>query len=137
MVNEKDVIDLVNNWQDKDRKTMAEFIAELYKDKFVEIYLGDSYEDVSTEQISTNYPAVFCCKVVTAYKECLVLQPLYVEKNKSVKSGGLLFISERAVRALTEIDNAMVLQDMILRSSDSLAVYKSFVKNEKAKINRK
>lgn len=137
MVTEKEVVNLVNDWQDKDRKTMAEFIAELYKDKYVEIYLGDSYEDVSTEQISTNYPAVFCCKVVTAYKECLVLQPIYVEKDRTVKSSGLLFISERAIRALSEIDNSMVLQDMILRSGDSLSVYKAYIGNRKIKINRK
>lgn len=136
-INEKNVIDLVDQWQDKDRRTMAEFIAELYKDRYVEIYLGDTYEDVSTEQISTSYPAVFCCKVITAYKECLVLKPIYVEKDRTVRSSGLLFVSERAIRALSEIDNEMVIQDMILRSSDSISVYKSYIGNSKTKINRK
>ena len=35
-------------------KTIAEFLSIVFKDKFIEVYLGDAYEDVSTEQISTS-----------------------------------------------------------------------------------
>lgn len=31
-------------------KTFAEFVAEIFKDKFIEIYVGDAYEDVSVDQ---------------------------------------------------------------------------------------
>lgn len=100
-------------------KTFAEFLVEVFKDKFVEIYLGDEYESVSVEQISTPYPAVFCGKVVAAYKECLVISCVYVNEQKKMQTGNLLFINERAIRALDEIDGNGVLQDLFWRSADS------------------
>lgn len=105
-------------------KTFAEFLAETLKDKYVEIYLGDSYEEVSTEQISTSYPAVFCGKVVTAYKECLVINCAFINASKKLQHGNLLFINERAIRALNIIDGFGVLQDMFWRSSESTNMLK-------------
>jgi len=112
-------------------KTFAEFLAELFRDRFIEIYLGDSYEEVSTEQISTSYPAILCGKVVGAYRECLVINGAYVDskgKNKKIKLGNVLFINERAIRALTEVDGNGTLEDMLLRSKESLDVKAAFVK---------
>lgn len=109
-------------------KTFAEFIVSLYKDKYVEIYLGDSYEDITTEQVSTSYPAVLCGKVLNAYKECLVLNGVYVNKKGDFKSGNIVLINERAIRALNEIDDNGVLEDMLLRSRESLQVKHLFDK---------
>lgn len=103
-------------------KTFAEFLAETLQDKLVEIYLGDSYEEVSVEQISTSYPAVFCGKIVSAYRECLVINSVYVDKSKTINIGNLVFINERAIRALKQIDGKGVLEDMFLRSKESLDV---------------
>jgi len=122
------VIHEVINQLNKDRsKTFAEFIATLYKDKFVEIYLGDAYEEVSTEQISTAYPAVFCGKVIAAYRECLVISAAYV-KDKKIQIGNMMFINERAIRALNEVDGNGTLDEMFLRSKESLAVRDTFDK---------
>ena len=107
-------------------KTLAEFIATVFKDKFVEIYLGDSYEEVSLEQTSQSYPAVFCGKVVAAYKECLVLDSVYVE-NKKLTLGNLVFLSERAIRGLNAIDGKGTLEEMFLRSSESLEIKRHFI----------
>lgn len=116
----------------KDRtRTFAEFIATIFKDKFVEIYLGDSYEEISLEQISQSYPAVFCGKVVAAYKECLVLNTAYVKKgSKNFELGNLVFISERAIRGLTEIDGNGIMEEMFLRSRESLEIKSQFIDNE-------
>jgi len=103
-------------------KTLAEFIATLFKDKLVEIYVGDSYEDVSTEQISTTYPAVFVGKVVAAYRECLVINCAHVAGGHHLRMGNLMFISERAIRALTEVDGNGTIEDMMLRSHESLNI---------------
>jgi hypothetical protein len=113
----------------KDRtKTFAEFIATVFKDQFIEIYLGDSYEEVSVEQISMAYPAVFCGKVVGAFKECLIISAAYVDKkNKKLKLGNLLFISERAIRALNEVDENGIIEDMFLRSRESKEIKEHFV----------
>jgi len=108
-------------------KTLAEFIATVFKDKFVEIYLGDSYEEVSLEQTSQSYPAVFCGKIVAAYKECLVLDSVYVNDAKRLTLGNLVFLSERAIRGLNAIDGKGTLEEMFLRSSESLEIKRHFI----------
>lgn len=108
-------------------KTFAEFLVELFKDKFIEIYLGDSYEEVSTDQISTSYPAVLCGKVVSAYRECLVINSIYSSRDKKIHLGNFLFINERSIRALTEIDGRGILEETLLRSKESLTVKELFI----------
>ncbi len=107
-------------------KTFAEFLAEIFKDKFIEVYVGDAYEDVSTEQISTTYPAVFCGKVVAAYRECLVLNCAFVGQNKHLQLGNMVFVNERAIRALNEVDGQGTIEDMMLRSKETLDIRQTF-----------
>lgn len=107
-------------------KTFAEFLAELFKDKFVEIYLGDTYEQISTEQVSMEYPSVFCGKIIAAYRECLVIDAAYVDKQKQLRTGNLIFISERAIRALSPCDGSGIIQDMFLRSREAAEIAKKF-----------
>jgi len=111
-------------------KTFAEFLAEIFKDKFIEVYVGDSYEDVSTEQINTAYPAVFCGKVIAAYRECLVLNCAFVSQNNHLKLGNIMFLNERAIRALNEVDGNGTLEDMMLRSKETLDVKMYLDKNK-------
>lgn len=108
-------------------KTFAEFIAELFHDKFIEIYVGDAYEDVSVDQVSVTYPAVFCGKVVSAYRECLIINSVFVSKTNKLELGNLMFISERAIRALNQVDGNGIIEDMMLRSKESLLIKKVFV----------
>lgn len=134
MVTEEHVLDAVQECNSDRTKTFAEFIALVFKDKFIEIYLGDSYEDVSLEQTNTSYPAVFCGQVVTAYRECLVLKGVY--NNAATKTptlGNLVFISERAIRALNEIDGKGIIEDMFLRSRESLDIKAMFIDGDPKK----
>lgn len=128
MVTLEEVLQTVQECNDGGRtKTLAEFIATIFKDKFIEIYLGDSYEEVSMEQTSQAYPAVFCGKVVAAYKECLVLNSVYVNESKKLTLGNLVFVSERAIRGLNEIDGRGNMEEMFLRSSESLEIKRHFI----------
>lgn len=127
MLSENYVQDFISEFNKNDRsKTFAEFLAVLFKDKFIEIYLGDSYEEISMEQTSMSYPAVFCGKVIGAFKECLVISSVYVH-NKKMQLGNLMFINERAIRALNEIDGYGVMEDMFLRSRESLEIKENFI----------
>jgi hypothetical protein len=102
------------------KSTMAEFLVSLFKDKFVEIYLGDAYEEVKTEQVTTTYPTVFSGKIIGAYKECLILEACAVDtQTKSLKLKKQIFINERAIRGLCEIDGAGIMDDIFLRSRDA------------------
>jgi hypothetical protein len=125
MPSEQEVINIVKQLQGSG-KTFAEFLAELFHDKFIEVYVGDAYEDVSTEQISTTYPAVFCGKVVAAYRECLVLNCAFVGQSRHLQLGNLMFVNERAIRALNEVDGRGTLEDMMLRSKETLDIKQAF-----------
>lgn len=132
MVTEQQVLDTVQECNKDRTRTFAEFIASVFKGKFIEIYLGDSYEEVSLEQTSTAYPAVFCGKVVAAYRECLVLNSVYISSTtKKMEMGNLVFISERAIRGLNEIDGHGVIEDMFLRSKESFDILENFVRPNK------
>ena len=135
MPSETRIKDLVKEFNEHHRsKTFAEFIAELFEGKYIEVYLGDSYEEVSVEQISTSYPAVFCGKVVAAFKECLVLNSVYADKvSRKMKHGNIVLINERAIRGLTEIDGHGIMEDMFLRSKESILIKEEFVDKDKGK----
>ena len=127
MVSEKELADVIQKLNDAGRSaTFAEFLADTFKDKFIEVYVGDAYEDVSTEQISTTYPSVFCGKVVAAYRECLVLNCAYIGPTRHLVMGNMMFINERAIRALTEVDGKGTLEDMMLRSKETLDIREAF-----------
>jgi hypothetical protein len=109
--------------------TVAEFLCKLFKGKFIEVYLGDAYEEVNSEQISTTYPAVFSGKVIGAYRECLIMEGSYIDrrltrdrnmKNVSYKSGKQIFISERAIRGLCEVDGRGIIDDIFIRSRETI-----------------
>lgn len=113
-------------------KTFAEFIASMFVGKFVEIYLNDTYEEVSTEQVSTEYPAVFCGKVIGAYGSCLVVNSVFIDrkdhKGHTAKMGNIVFINERSIKALSEVDGNGTLEDMFLRSRETIGIKKAFAK---------
>jgi hypothetical protein len=133
MVSENFVHETISQLQGSG-KTFAEFLAVLFKDKYIEVYVGDAYEDVSTEQVSTTYPAVFVGKVVAAYRECLIIDCAFVSKSHHLQMGNLMFVNERAIRALSEVDGKGIIEDMMLRSKESLDIHAAFVarnQNEK------
>jgi hypothetical protein len=128
MASEEQVFEAIKVCNDGGRvKTFAEFIAEVFIGKFIEIYLSDSYEEVSMEQISQNYPAVFCGKVVGAYRECLIINSVFVNQAHKMQLGNLMFLSERAIKAINEIDGNGTMEDMFLRSRESLIIKSTFV----------
>jgi len=89
--------------------------------------LGDAFEEVKTEQQSNSYPAVFCGKVIGAFKECLILNSFHYASDKkghqTQSLGNIVFISERAIRALVEIDGQGTINDLFVKSGkESLGV---------------
>lgn len=121
---------LIKDFNEKHRSnTFAEFIGELLKNKYVEIYMGDSYEEIKMEQTSMCYAAVFCGKIIGAFKECLILNS-FQPVNKGEKAlGNLIFVNERAIRALKEIDGNGTINDLFIKSgAESLDINEKFVK---------
>jgi len=124
----KEITSTIDVFNDNRNKTFAEFIAELLKERFVEIYLGDSFEEIKLEQNSVAYPAVFCGKVIGAFKECLIVNSFFPNKG-SKQLGNIIFINERAIRSLKEIDGNGTINDLFIKSgSESLSIYKEYAK---------
>jgi hypothetical protein len=126
-ISEQSILDLIKECNKDRTKTLAEFIADLFKDKFIEMYLGDSYEEISLEQTSCAYPAVFCGKVVAAYRECLVINSVFVNDEKKLQLGHLMFINERAIRGLNEVSDNGIIEDMFLRSKETSKIKRHFI----------
>jgi hypothetical protein len=120
MVSVDTIKNTIQSFNDDGRgKTFAEFIATIFDGKIVEIYLGDSYEEISIEQISVSYPAVFCGKVLGAYRECLILDGASHSKGQPPKLGNVVFINERAIRGLTAMDGSGTMDQMFLKSGSA------------------
>jgi len=133
MATEKEFITNINDLNASEKEhTFAELIAKTMKDKVVEVYIGDSYEDIKYDDSTTKYPAVLVGKVVPAYAECLVLNCIYVDQpSKKIKSGNIVCLNERAIRMLTEVDEKGLLIDTFLSSRNHSKIVKDFLNKNK------
>lgn len=124
MANENEFINEINALNANGTKiTFAELIAKVWNDKIVEIYIGDTYEDIKFEDSTQKYPAILVGKVITAYAECLVLNCAYMDpRTKNVKFGNIVCLNERGIRTITEVDSSGILRDTFLNSRDGRIV---------------
>lgn len=112
--------------------TFAEMLVKALGGKLVEVYIGDSYEDINYDDCSTRYPAVLVGKVVTAYAECLVLNCVFVDQStKNLKFGNIVCLNERAIRTITEVDDNGYIIDTFLSSRNHAKMIKDFIKLKK------
>jgi len=112
-------------------RSFAEFINYMLHGKLVEVYLSDAYENVSTDQISTDYPAVFCGVVEGAYHNCLVINCAYIDEEKSgskIKFGHHLFINDYSIVTINEVNGISSMEHMLLRSRDTMTALRTMSK---------
>jgi hypothetical protein len=124
MANEYEFVQAIDeiNFSGKEL-TFAELVAKVWKNRIVEIYIGDTYEDIKFDDSTQKYPAVLIGKVITAYAECLILNCAYMDQiTKKIKFGNIVCLNERAVRTITEVDESGILRDTFLNSRDGKIV---------------
>lgn len=100
-------------------KTYAEHIAEELNGKLVEILVGESYEELVLDQVSSHYPAVIVGKIVGAFGNMLVLDCLYIDKSKKISHGKKIYLNDYCIKILSEVDDKCVLEDLLLRGNDT------------------
>jgi hypothetical protein len=124
MTTEQDFINAIAEAKSNPVKTsFAELIAKIWTGKLLEIYVGDTYEDIKYDDSTQKYAAVVIGKVIAAYGECLVLNCAYVEQgSKKICFGNLITLNERSVRFITEVDGNGILKDCFLSTRDSRIV---------------
>lgn len=124
MANEQQFIDAIKELHDNNKQiTFAELIAQVWGGKIVEIYIGDTYEDIKFEDSTQKYAAVVIGKVITAYAECIVLNCAYTDqRTKKIQFGNIVCLNERGIRTITEVDESGILRDTFLNSRDGRIV---------------
>lgn len=120
MANENQFINTIKELHDSNQQiTFAELIAKVWGGKVVEIYIGDTYEDIKFEDSTQKYAAVVIGKVICAYAECLVLNCAYIDqRTKKIQFGNIVCLNERGIRTITEVDESGILRDTFLNSRD-------------------
>jgi hypothetical protein len=131
MISQVELDNVIKEMNVTRKATVAEFLFKLFKGKFIEVYIGDIYEQVSTEQVSSTFAAVFSGRVIAAYRECLILEGSYIDRaTNKWKVGKQIFISERAIKGFCEIDGNGILEDIFLRSREATEVKDLYLNGE-------
>lgn len=124
MTTEQDFITAIDEAHNSDKElTLAEIVCKVLKGKVVEVYIGDTFEDIKYDDSTQKYPAVLVGKLITAYAECLILNCAYVDQiTKKVKIGNIVCLNERAIRTITVVDETGILKDTFLSSRDGRVI---------------
>jgi hypothetical protein len=103
--------------------SFAELIAKVWGGKVVEVYVGDTFEDVKYDDSSVKYVAIIVGRVIIAYAEMLVLDCAYIDQQtKKLQFGNIVCLNERGIRTITTIDDSGILRDTFLNSRDGRIV---------------
>lgn len=128
MANEHEFVNTINQLNAANKQiTFAELIAQVWGGKVVEVYIGDTAEDIKFDDSTQKCVSVLIGKVITAYAECLILNCAYVEQQtKMPRFGNIVCLNERAIRTITEIDDSGILKDTFLSTRDNKIVKRLF-----------
>jgi hypothetical protein len=120
MASETDFINVIAELNSKpgEKLTMAELIAKVWGGKVVEIYIGDTYEDIKLDDSTQKVPAILVGKIVCAYAECIVLNCAHTNARGDLAFGNIVALNERGIRTITEIDSNGILKDTFLNIKD-------------------
>jgi hypothetical protein len=114
-----------------EKLTMAELLAKVWAGKIVEIYIGDTYEDLKFEDSTQKVPAILVGKIVAAYAECLILNCAFSDpRTGDLAFGNIVALNERGIRTMTEVDHAGVLKDTFLNIKDGKRIKQAVLKLE-------
>ncbi len=85
--------------------TFSEIIGATLKDKLIEVYVGDVYEQIERNDGLENVNGLIVGKVVAGLKDCLVLNSFTVDKQtKQIVFGNLVFVNGLAIKSICELD---------------------------------
>lgn len=120
MAKAQEFIKVIDEARKEDKKvSLAEIVGRTLKNRVVEIYVGDTFEDIKYDDSTTKVVAVVVGKVIDAYAECIILDCAYADQaTGKLKFGNIICLNERAIRFLTEIDEAGLLRDIFISTRD-------------------
>ncbi len=116
MATAQEFVNVIEAARLEDKKvTLAEIVGRTLKGRVVEIYVGDTFEDIKYEDSTTKVVAVVIGRVIETYAECIVLDCAYADQvTGKLKFGNVICLNERAIRFLTELDESGQIRDIFL-----------------------
>jgi len=122
----EDVLKTIEKFKKSDKQaSFSEIIAELCKDKLIEIYFGDVYEQANLSDFSQNIYSVICGKIISGYGDCLFIDCYYADdETKQLKRGNIVIVNGFNVKAITEIDTTGRVKDIIISTKTTNRIKK-------------
>ncbi|MCZ2224520.1 MAG: hypothetical protein LC122_12925 [Chitinophagales bacterium] len=109
------------------QKTYAETIATLLKDKWVEIYLGEKYEEVQLEQIKKEYPSVICGKIIDGVGDVLIVSCMALSNNKkNLHKNKKVYINAFSIKLITELIDGSGTSTIFVSTNEALDIVNKF-----------
>jgi hypothetical protein len=99
-------------------KRISDVMLEKYKNKILELYIGDQSETQNFDDYSTPQNCIIYGKLVDVLDRFIQLECFYV-KNNEVHSDHCVFINFFQIRAMTELNGKGALHDIFLSSKSS------------------
>lgn len=96
------ILDSLNS--NKKTSTFAETIAHIFKDKKIEIYLGDQHEQLQKSDSTILINQSILGTVIGAHGDCLIINSLFYKNNK-IHDGNIIFVNGYNIKAISELDN--------------------------------
>lgn len=112
------------------------FTDELLKMKgeFIEIFIGESAEQISLDQFSVPYISSIMGKLVDVIDRFLILDCLYVDKStKELKTGNRIWLNTFQIRVFGKLDSIGSIKECFLHSKDAEHIRKLLHKKHNIK----
>jgi len=132
MATEKEFVDALDQARTfEKRSSMAEIVGRTLKGRIVEIYVGDTFEDIKYDDCTSKSASVLVGRVIDAYAELIVLDCAYTDQlTRKLQFGNIICLNERSIRFLTEIDEKGMLRDTFINTRDG-KLLKDFLMKQK------
>lgn len=88
-----------------------------FKDKYIQIYLGEQYEEIQLDDHTYEIISVIYGKLIDVVSDFLVIDCFYVSSSKDfkeIKSGNIIFINSWQVKMMTAFDDKGTIDDILL-----------------------
>lgn len=98
--------------QVEDARTFVEVVAATLKGQLVEVYIGDTYEQIQKTDSTENINSVIVGEVIAGYHDCLVLSCFWATEDKEIKKGNLVFLNGWSIKGICPLDGHGTLNDV-------------------------
>lgn len=94
-----------------------------FKDKYVQVYIGDQYEELQQFDYSQTVNGTIYGKFLNVCGEFLILDCFYYD-NKELKSGNIVFVNSWHIKSILEVKSKGSMSDVLLSIKDIVLIRK-------------